>query len=665
MFKNRALDAIFVIVRRFIYGVLYSTRFLPLRSNKVVILCYHSIGDDSWRYTVSFNNLKKQMQYMLDHYEPVTLETVEKYIKGEVQIVKPSFVVTFDDGYADIFQTKEYFSSMGIQPSVFVLGDPANANKAVMESNRKFLTQSQILELQKSGWGIGCHTMTHNDLSLLTGADVIQEVIDSKLKLEKELSQEITYIAYPLGNYTPETLSAFTTASYRMGLSMDDSYVSSATDICRVPRIGVDGSHSNMEFIATISDAAIYIRSIVKRIALNKKKKAVLKHPIRNVDVVVKYFWPVIAGTEINILETYSVLAERDWKVSIHTSRDTLLAKNVLPLSEYYRGLWIRRYVFGILGFWPRISWMKTDMIALHNFNIVPFYFFFLYTLVLKFLDKKRFTLVLVPHGGFVLYTKHFSLIKNIFIQFFYYYIGVPLINASVDAIRSVSEWEREEMLKKGIRKELLQVITNGTEKEAYFTVDTKVSEAIKKNVEEYGRYLIQMGRIEPVKNYETVIRALKFLPNDVNYIIAGPEQDKLYKQQLEKLIKSEGVESRVVFSDVVRGVDKYYLLKHAQLMVHLSLWESYGNSVHEGLSQGLFCIVSDTTGLPELMKKGTRGHCIEPHDYQTLAVKINEFLIQSSVKLPIINERNSKGVRSRSWSDVARDYAQMVVSVV
>ncbi len=549
---------------------------------------------------------------------------------------------------------------------MFVLADPANANKKVLECDRKFLTVEQIKKLKSAGWGVGCHTMTHNDLAAISGVEVEREVIEAKVKLEKDLRMEIPYIAYPLGNYTDEVKEAYSKAQYRMGLSMDDSYISRKTDLMIVPRVGVDGSHTYVEFIATISDAIIFLRSIVKKLMKKKEKDVARVESGKTVDVVVRYFWPVAAGTETNILETYSVMALKGWNVNIHTSSDTLTNKNILQLSAFHRGLWIRRYLFGVTGFWPRINWRKTDVVALHNFNVVPFYFIFLYTLFLKVIKKKRFVLMLVPHGGFVLYTGNFSFAKRLAISLFYHRLGVCLINWSVDGIRVVSVWEKEQMIKKGINKRVIEVIGNGTEEEAIFNNDNLASEKIKAAVSRYGKYIVQVGRIDPVKNYETVIKALKYIPEDINFVIAGPEQDINYKHYLLDLIEKEGMGNRVVFAGVVTGCDKYYLLRNAQLMVHLSLWESYCNAVHEGLSQGLVCIVSKEGSLPELIKNGSNGYCISALDYKTLAERVKTTLqYKNTPEFEIINQRNSKGVLARTWSDVADEYARMVVALI
>jgi glycosyltransferase involved in cell wall biosynthesis len=137
------------------------------------------------------------------------------------------------------------------------------------------------------------------------------------------------------------------------------------------------------------------------------------------------------------------------------------------------------------------------------------------------------------------------------------------------------------------------------------------------------------------------VIRALALLPKDVNYVIAGPVQDNdEYLGKLKSLIKELGLEKRVYFIGVVKGVDKYYLIKKAQMMVHMALWESYCNVVHEGLSQGKVCIVADNTALPLLIKNDVNGYCVETTDHEELAKKINYVLENKQTKKIIEMEK-------------------------
>jgi glycosyltransferase involved in cell wall biosynthesis len=221
--------------------------------------------------------------------------------------------------------------------------------------------------------------------------------------------------------------------------------------------------------------------------------------------------------------------------------------------------------------------------------------------------------------------------------------------------VRAVSEWEKQEMIKKGLKPSLVRVISNGIEDEAYLDVDQEASEDIKEKVKNFGRYIIQIGRVYMIKNYETTIRALTNTPEDLKYVIAGPIGDNNYLKKLQKLVKDLNLEDRVIFLGVIRGVDKYYLIKHAQMMVHMALWESFCNVVHEGMSQGLICIVADNTALPLLIKDGVNGYCVETMDSKTVSEKIHYVLEhKNSSEMKAMIKVNREFGLEMSWRKVA-----------
>ena len=75
---------------------------------------------------------------------------------------------------------------------------------------------------------------------------------------------------------------------------------------------------------------------------------------MKTIHIIVKYFYPVTAGIEVNIAETYSRLVKKGWKVILHTSRDTYFEKDILPISENIMGIEVRRYSFKNWGFFPK-----------------------------------------------------------------------------------------------------------------------------------------------------------------------------------------------------------------------------------------------------------------------------------------------------------------------
>ncbi len=374
-----------------------------------------------------------------------------------------------------------------------------------------------------------------------------------------------------------------------------------------------------------------------------------------HIDVVVKYFIPVTAGIETNILETYSVLAEKGWDITIHTSKDTHLDKDVLSDYEEIRGLKVKRYSFGPFGYEPNIDWENTDLIALHNFDMFPHFQLMLKTLWLKLKGKKNFKLVITPHGGFNPEWSIFPFVSRVVKWTYHMTLGALLANYSADGIRAVSDWEKAEMSKWGLSKKLLLTISNGVEKEAYMDIDKLASDEIKEKVKRWGKYLTQIGRVYPIKNYETDIKAMYYLPKDINLVIVGPISDRNYKQELDELIVKLGLQHRVFFAGVLKGVDKYYFIKNAQMMIHMALWESFCNVVHEGLSQGLVCIVANNTALPFLVKHGINGYHIETKDHVGLAKQIMQVMKnKDSEFIKEMKKRNREFGLEHSWMNVA-----------
>ncbi len=383
---------------------------------------------------------------------------------------------------------------------------------------------------------------------------------------------------------------------------------------------------------------------------------------MKKINAVVKYFYPVTAGIETNMLETYSILAQKGWDVTIHTSNMTYSETNTLPEFETIRGLKIRRYKWGKFGFMPDIDWNSKSLLCLHNFDMFPHFQILLKVIYMKLLGRKKFSVVLIPHGGFSLdlawsvYPKSQRFIKKNYNKL----VGWRLINWAVDAIRAVSVWEGQDLLAKGINKGLINVIPNGIENEAYLDVDNLASKDIKEKIKSWGDYIVQVGRVYPIKNYETTIQALAELPKNIKFVIIGPietNQHPEYFNNLEKLIKKLGLEDRVIFAGVIKGVDKYYAIKHARLMSHMAIWESFCNVVHEGMSQGLPCVVANNTALPLLIKNNINGFCVDTYDTKELAQKINFILSPKNKKAVAAMSMNNKKIAlSESWVKVSKE---------
>ncbi|QQR77296.1 MAG: polysaccharide deacetylase family protein [Candidatus Moraniibacteriota bacterium] len=261
------INNVLCLVRRLVYACLRCVDFfLPRRAHKVVIFSYHSIARDNWRFSIDLDVFRKQIESLLTQYRPLTLSEAWKFLRGLRSIEQPSFVITFDDGYRDILEVKDFLLEKGISPTLFVLSDAEHVDGGELGTSREFLSTSEIQELYVSGWEIGCHSATHGDFWEMSEAQIQQETAGAKRVLEERFGFPVRYFAYPRGRYTKVARRLIGEAGYDLALSMDDGFLSPETDPFVVPRVGVDRTHSHYEFFAIHTDAAILFRKIAKKI---------------------------------------------------------------------------------------------------------------------------------------------------------------------------------------------------------------------------------------------------------------------------------------------------------------------------------------------------------------------------------------------------------------
>ncbi len=249
------------------YGIIgFLTKILPAKGPRLVVYCYHSIGRDGWRFTVTEENFKKQIDFLLKDADPYSASDLLAYVRGEKKLTKNVFVITFDDGYESVMKIKDLLRQKGIEPIVFLLSAPQKANRAELDNEFSFLSSDQVALLQQSGWSIGCHSETHADFSKLTNAQVVSEVEESKNTLENDLATPIQFFAYPKGQYDDRILVSIKKAHYELGFSMNDGEISTATDRRIIPRIGVDGTHTMRQFVYLASPLAMRTRRVIKKL---------------------------------------------------------------------------------------------------------------------------------------------------------------------------------------------------------------------------------------------------------------------------------------------------------------------------------------------------------------------------------------------------------------
>ncbi len=189
-------------------GIIEKSVYLP-------ILMYHHIQEvpknasKEWMdLNVESDVFREQMSYLYNNgYNPITFENLLSFIEEGRSIPEKSLIITFDDGwrnqYSNAFPVlKEY----NFPATFFIVIEQTGGNL--------FVSWSEIIEMVNSGMEIGSHTLTHPNLTTISGARLQRELEESKLILESKLGKDILSFSYPYGAFDARVLLATKNAGY-------------------------------------------------------------------------------------------------------------------------------------------------------------------------------------------------------------------------------------------------------------------------------------------------------------------------------------------------------------------------------------------------------------------------------------------------------------------
>ncbi len=211
---------------------------------EIPVLTYHRVltqppQGSKFNIYVSVEELESQIMNLKQRgFEFVTFKNLAEGVRP-----KKPVILTFDDGYEDNYQNLlPLLKRHNAKAVIYALVDRAVRNNCwdmiKGEPEAPLMNDAQLLECHQSGLvEIGSHGLRHQHLPQLSDDEVRQEVFDSKLVLEKLLSDEVVSFAYPYGDYGDREAELVREAGYCFGVATVSGPVKMADDLMRVRRI--------------------------------------------------------------------------------------------------------------------------------------------------------------------------------------------------------------------------------------------------------------------------------------------------------------------------------------------------------------------------------------------------------------------------------------------
>jgi peptidoglycan/xylan/chitin deacetylase (PgdA/CDA1 family) len=212
----------------------------------VPILLYHHIGVHQGEspYYISPFEFEQQMVLLREWgYQTISVELLVRAIKEGAELPPKPIILTFDDGSETVFNNAlpilQKYNFTGTAYIVFnYVGISA------------YMNADQIRGLSAAGWEIGSHSISHVDLTVRADRQM-DEIVDSRAKLQTLLGVPILTFAYPFGAYDKDSLHYVHFAGYIAAVGLANETLQSNKNLFYLYRMTVH-ANQNLESFALL-----------------------------------------------------------------------------------------------------------------------------------------------------------------------------------------------------------------------------------------------------------------------------------------------------------------------------------------------------------------------------------------------------------------------------
>lgn len=188
-----------------------------------------------------------------------------------------------------------------------------------------------------------------------------------------------------------------------------------------------------------------------------------------------------------------------------------------------------------------------------------------------------------------------------------------------------------------------LAVVPNGVDADAW-RPDAAVKTALRSELNPEGNFLwFAAGRLDPVKDYPTLLMAMFEVPESARLVIAGSGP---LEEELLRLSTRLGLERRVKFIGFDRDVLRW--MQTADGFVLSSRWEGLPMSLLEAAACALPALATDVPGTREVIVDGETGWLAPAGDAAGLGKVMTQVMQMPLEMLSAMGERARRNVMDR-----------------
>ncbi|MCX6827592.1 MAG: glycosyltransferase family 4 protein [candidate division Zixibacteria bacterium] len=198
--------------------------------------------------------------------------------------------------------------------------------------------------------------------------------------------------------------------------------------------------------------------------------------------------------------------------------------------------------------------------------------------------------------------------------------VATLCILRSFDAIITVSNSTKRDLVRFGAKEEKIHVIPNATD-----------APQVENNICDRDEVrILFVGTCYPRKGLRYLLEAVaKLKHHKIKVDIVGDlENDKKNVSELYRLVKELAIDEKVTFHGHVKTEQLWDHYRKADIFVLPSLWEGFGIVFLDAMSFGLPIVSTNVGAIPDLVRHEENGLLVKPGDPVALASAIERLVI-------------------------------------
>jgi len=215
-----------------------------------------------------------------------------------------------------------------------------------------------------------------------------------------------------------------------------------------------------------------------------------------------------------------------------------------------------------------------------------------------------------------------------------------------------------------GLPNDKLVMVPNGVNTANYDKADGDLKVFRSKFALPEEKIVLFVGRLVYEKGVQILINAVpKILQKvDAKFIIVG---SGYMKEQLSNIVRSMGLEHKVLFEGFLDEASLQKLQKVADVSVVPSLFEPFGIVALEAMAAKSPVVASDTGGLSEIIQHDVTGVKVYPNNTDSLAWGITKVLLDDGYRQYLRENAYKRILERYDWARIAQETRGIYDSVL